>query len=137
MELWKIALILLAGVWVLQCVGTWFQMRHFRDVMGAVAEKWSDGRVGAGNARGRLGKGVIAIVVVDERQVLRRVMIMEGRSVFAKFAPLREWEGRPLARLREAIAGGAFDKGRTMALTRAVEQLDRVAASEDGEAVPA
>lgn len=130
MELWKIALFLLALVWALQCVGTWRQMRHFRSVMGAVAENWNDGRVGAGNARGRLGKGVIAVVVIDPQERLRRVMLMEGRSVLAKFVPQREWEGQPLAALRQKVASGEMDAGQATALGRAIDQLDKVPMAE-------
>ncbi|MBO0662349.1 transcriptional regulator GutM [Jiella sp. MQZ9-1] len=126
MELWQIAVIFLIGAWLLQSVGTWFQMRHFRDVMGAVSDKWSDGRVGAGNARGSLGKGVIALAVVDPSEILRKVMVMEGRSVLAKFQPLPEWEGKPLSALRAAVADSHFDKGRGKALANAIAQLDRV-----------
>ena len=125
MELWKIALILLVVMWFLQGFGTWVQMRHFRGVMAAITEKWADGHLGAGNSRGRLGKGVIAIVVVDPMTVVRKVMVMEGRSVLAKFQPLLEYEGISLADLKTALEQEQ-KKGRIAALTQAIEQLERV-----------
>lgn len=141
MEIWKIALILLVAVWILQSFGTWIQMRHFRGVMAAITDKWADGHLGAGNARGRLGKGVIAIVVVDPMAVVRKVLVMEGRSVLAKFHPLSEYEGIDLAELKSEIDAGRADqgrhKGRTTALTKAIDQLERVKKSATESALPA
>ncbi|MDP0930016.1 transcriptional regulator GutM [Paracoccus onubensis] len=126
MELWKIALLLLASVWGLQSVGMWFQMRHYRSVMGAITDKWSDGHLGAGNARGRLGKGVIAIVCVDGNAVIRKLMVMEGRSVFAKFRPMTEYEGRRLSEVKAEFAKLASQDGRARAISQAIDQLERV-----------
>lgn len=124
MQLWQLGLILLAVVWALQAVGTWMQMKHYREVMGDISRRWADGFVGAGNARGRLGKGVILILVVSPDDVVRRLAVMEGRSVMAKFKPLPEFEGRPLSELRENGFPGK-EKGRNLALSRAIEQIDR------------
>lgn len=126
MELWKIALLLLVTVWGLQSVGMWFQMRHYRSVMGAITDKWSDGHLGAGNARGRLGKGVIAIVCVDGSAVIRKLMVMEGRSVFAKFRPMTEYEGRRLSEVKAEFADRAAKGGHARAISQAIDQLERV-----------
>jgi len=124
MQNWQIALILLAAVWAAQAAGTWRQMLHYSSVMGEITRSWSDGWVGAGNARGKFGKGVIILLVVDPRQVVRRLLIMEGRSVLAKFVPLPEFEGRPLS----ALGGETFpghQKERNQAISRAIEQIGR------------
>lgn len=131
MEIWKIALLLLGVVWLLQCFGTWLQMRHFRSVMSAITDKWSDGHLGAGNARSRLGKGVIAIVVVDSAAVIRKVLVMEGRSVLAKFQPLPEHEGKDLAQLKAELEQVEAQKGRGHALKKAIEQLEKIKRSSD------
>ncbi|RMC38088.1 transcriptional regulator GutM [Paracoccus alkanivorans] len=126
MEIWKIALVLLVVVWGLQSVGMWFQMRHYRSVMAAITDKWSDGHLGAGNARGRFGKGVIAMVVVDENAVIRKLMVMEGRSVFAKFRPISEYEGRRLSEIKTEFAELSAQGGRARAISQAIDQLERV-----------
>lgn len=135
MEIWKIALILLVVMWGLQCVGTWVQMRHFRSVMSAITDKWADGHLGAGNSRGRLGKGVIAIVVVDPAAIVRKVLVMEGRSVMAKFLPLTEYEGKSLADLKSEL-DSEQKKGRIAALNQAVAQLERVRDAKTGDTDP-
>lgn len=139
MEIWKIALLMLGVVWLLQCFGTWAQMRHFRSVMSAITAKWSDGHLGAGNARGRLGKGVVAIVVVDPLAVVRKVLVMEGRSVLAKFHPLPEYEGKSLSQLKTELDCLEIRKGRSGALAQAIEQLERVQSSsaEHAQSAPA
>lgn len=125
MAYWQIALIALAVVWVLQAVGTWVQMRHYRQVMGGVAERWSDGFVGAGNARGSWGKGVIAVLVVDGADVVRQLLVMEGRSVLAKFRPMPQFDGRSLDALRAPETLAALGKAHAQAIGRAIEQIDR------------
>lgn len=130
MAVWQLGLVLLGVVWVLQALGTWIQMRHYRRVMGGISRQWSDGYLGAGNARSALGKGVILILVVGPDDVVRRLLLMEGRSVFARFEPRPEFEGMRLQALRdrEPAAGDAKvfgSKGFKGALGQAVDQIDR------------
>src|SRR3712207_9305501 len=70
----------LALVWALQIVGTYFQMRHYREVLGGITREEAEGYVGVGNAKAQLGKGVILILVVDENGVVKRALRMRGRS---------------------------------------------------------
>lgn len=128
MQFWQIALIVLVIVWALQSVGTYVQMRHYREVMGSIRTRWADGFLGAGNARGTFGKGVILMLVVSPEARVRRLMVMEGRSVFAKFKILAEFEGRPLDELRSGTVMGAGEAGREKALVQAIEQVDKARA---------
>ena len=125
METWQLVLMVLGLAWLGQGVGTWVQMRHFREVMGGITQTFPQGFVGAGNAKGSLGKGVIMIIVVDDSNIIRRLAIMEGRSVLAKFRVVNDFDGKPLDVLK---APGAFDpsmKGRTEAAARAIEQIEK------------
>lgn len=131
MAYWQLALIALGVVWVLQAVGTWVQMRHYRQVMSGVAERWSDGYVGAGNARGTLGKGVIVVLVVDGGGIVRQLLVMEGRSVLAKFRSITTFDGKPLDALRDPEALAALGAAQAQAIGRAVEQIDRASAKAD------
>ena len=127
MAIWQWGLLLLALVWALQSLGVWLQMRHYSGVFKGITEKYQDGFVGAGNFRGRwLAKGTIALVVVTPDLIVRRVMTMSGRSVFAKFKRHEEFEGIPLDKLRSdpAIAGKG-EPGVAEAVTRAIAQIDR------------
>jgi glucitol operon activator protein len=124
MPLWQIALIALVAAWALQAVGTYFQMRHYRTVMGEVSSRWSDGFVGAGNAKSTLGRGVILLLVVGPDHIIRRLSVMQGRSVFAKFRPIPEFEGHALDRLRASPFG---DAGSSKALAMAIAQIDKAA----------
>lgn len=134
MQNWQIALILLAMIWAAQSAGLWFQMRHYRSVMGDIVRTWSDGWVGTGNARGGFGKGVIMLLVVDSREIVRRILIMEGRSVLSKFVPLPEFEGRPLS----ALCGDVFpgdQKERNQAIRLAIEQIARARAKDQSHGI--
>lgn len=127
-------LIVLALAWAVQAYGTWRQMRHYSDVMAAITRAYGDGHLGAGNARGSLGKGVIAIVVVDDQDIVRKLMLMEGRSVFAKFRDFSQAVGRPLAEIMVAPVFPEAEAGRNKAVAQAVEQVIKARASTRGDA---
>ena len=126
MALWQWGLLALALVWALQSLGVWIQMRHYSDVFKGITNQFKDGYVGAGNTRGRFGKGTIALLVVTPDLVVRRLMTMTGRSVFAKFKRHEECEGMTLDRLRSdpAILGEG-ETGVTAAVVKAIEQVDK------------
>jgi glucitol operon activator protein len=126
---WQKGLIALAVLWALQAVGTWVQMRHYRTVMSDIAKSWPDGLMGASAVRGYLGKGVIAIVVATSDDIVRKVFVMEGRSVFAKFRECREDEGLTLTALATAGIAGQR-RSRQKAIAGAIAQIRRVAASK-------
>lgn len=133
MAIWQWALLLLFVVWALQSLGVWLQMRHYSDVFKGVSGEFKDGFVGAGNFRGRLAKGTIALIVVTPDLIVRRMMVMSGRSVLTKFKRHEEFEGIPLDRLRSNPAiMGEGEPGVAEAVKRAIEQIDR-ARSEPGK----
>ncbi|MEI9403463.1 transcriptional regulator GutM [Mesorhizobium argentiipisi] len=133
MAIWQWALLLLFVVWALQSLGVWLQMRHYSDVFKGVTGEFKDGFVGAGNFRGRLAKGTIALIVVTPDLIVRRMMVMSGRSVLTKFKRHDEFEGIPLDRLRSNPAiMGEGEPGVAEAVKRAIEQIDR-ARSEPGK----
>jgi len=135
MPLWQIGLLLLGAVWLLQAIGTWLQMRHYREVMGSIHERWTDGYMGVGNARSSLGRGVILILVVGPDDTVRDLLVMEGRSVFAKFSRLDQFQGRDVGSLLENEAF-ATQRGRRQALEQAIQQIEK-AKLRKGEATAA
>ena len=116
----------LALMWALQIVGTYFQMRHYREVLGGITREGGEGYVGAGNAKGRLGKGVILILVSGEDDVVRRALRMRGMTIFARFQEAPGFVGMGLGELRNEERGGPYEKGTMLAARRAVEQIDRI-----------
>ncbi len=126
MAIWQWGLLLLGIVWALQSLGVWLQMRHYSDVFKGITAKYQDGYVGAGNCRGRLGKGTIALVVVTPDLKVQRLLTMTGRSVFAKFHRHENLEGMTLDQLRSNPAVlGEGETGVAEAVKKAVEQIDR------------
>src|ERR1041384_955002 len=100
MAIWQWGLLALFCVWALQSLGVWLQMRHYTDVFKGVTSQFDDGFVGAGNFRGRFSKGTIVLIVVTPDLVIRRLLVMSGRTVFTKFHRREEFEGMPLDKLR-------------------------------------
>jgi glucitol operon activator protein len=126
MAIWQWGLLLLAVVWALQSLGVWMQMRHYSDVFQGISNRYKDGFVGAGNSKGRFHKGTIAMIVVTPDLVVRRLMVMSGRSVFTKFKRYEQFEGAPLDRIRANPAVmGEGEPGVAEAVRRAIEQIDR------------
>ncbi|MGH3089973.1 MAG: hypothetical protein ACRDSJ_22055 [Rubrobacteraceae bacterium] len=54
MSVWFAVIPILAGLWFLQSVGTYFQMSHYRKVLGGIAEKGGEGYVEFATRRGVL-----------------------------------------------------------------------------------
>jgi glucitol operon activator protein len=132
MAIWQWGLLLLAGVWALQALGVWLQMRHYSDVFKGITGKYGDGFVGAGNYRGRFKRGTIALVVVTPDLVVRRLLLMSGRTVFTRFKRHEEFEGMPLEKIRSNPAiMGEEETGVAEAVKRAIEQIDRARTEPD------
>jgi glucitol operon activator protein len=129
-------ILVLALLWALQIVGTYFQMRHYREVLGRITREESEGYVGVGNAKARLGKGVILILVVDMSDTVVRALRMRGMTVFARFKEAPELVGMKIAELRDEGRDGPYEAATMLAARRAVEQIDRIKADrEEGVAV--
>jgi glucitol operon activator protein len=120
------AILLLAVAWILQIVGTYFQMRHYREVLGRITREGGEGYVGVGNAKATFGKGVVLILVADENDVVRRALRMRGMTVFARFNDVPDLVGMSLEELRAEGREDPYDKSTMLAATRAVEQIDRI-----------
>lgn len=128
MALWQIALIVFGAAWALQAVGVWFQTSHYQKIFSELRTRWSDGVLGSGAAASRFGKGVIAVLVVSPSGEVRAARAMVGRTVFAKFTELRELEGLSLEELKTRVAAPQFDASKRIALTKAIEQVEKVRA---------
>jgi glucitol operon activator protein len=127
---WTLVLVL-AVLWLLQSVGTYFQIRHYRKVLSGIAREGDEGYVGVGNAKARFGKGVILILVVDGDEVVRRALKMRGMTVFARFKEAPELVGLGLDELRdETRKETKKERGVLLAARRAVEQIDLIRAEK-------
>jgi glucitol operon activator protein len=120
------AILILAVAWVLQIVGTYFQMRHYRGVLGGITREGGEGFVGVGNAKAAFGKGVILILVADENGVVKRALRMRGMTIFARFKEAPDLAGMRLDELRIGDREEPYDKNTMLAARRAVEQIDRI-----------
>ena len=120
------AILILAVAWALQIVGTYFQMRHYREVLGAITREGGEGFVGVGNAKATFGKGVILMLVADENDVVKRALRMRGMTIFARFKEAPDLVGIRLDELRVGDREKPYDKSTMLAARRAVEQIDRI-----------
>lgn len=128
---------LLAVLWLAQMAGTFFQMRHYRSVLGGITREGGRGYVGTGNAKARFGKGVVVILVAGEDAVIRRALRMRGISVFARFKEAPDLVSLSLESLRDDGHEGPYEKVTMTAARRAAEQIDRVKAERREQEVEA
>jgi glucitol operon activator protein len=131
---WLLLLLTLGVLWLLQMVGTYFQMQHYRKVLGGITREGGKGYVRVGNAKARLGRGVILILVVGEDNVVRKALRMRGMTVFARFEEAPDLVGHMLDDLRDEGREGPYEKATILAAQRAVEQIDRIKAEREVEA---
>ena len=134
MDSWFWVLLAVGVLWLLQIAGTHVQMSHYRSVLGGITREGGRGYVGAGNAKARLGKGVILIMVSDEDGVVKRALRMRGMTVFARFEETPDLVGMTLVELREEGREGPYEKATMLAARRAVEQIDRIRSERAGVA---
>lgn len=126
MVMWQWGLLALGVLWALQSLGVWYQMRHYADVMKGITSKYNDGFVGAGNVRGRLGKGMIVLIVTNADLAIQRFLVMSGRSVFAKFKRRPEFENMSIDALRtSSLMTTEEDRALAKATEIAIAQIDR------------
>lgn len=129
MVMWQWGLLALGLLWALQSLGVWYQMRHYTDVMKGITSKYNDGFVGAGNVRGRLGKGMIVLIVTNADLAIQRFLVMSGRSVFAKFRRRPEFENMSIEALRtSSMMTTEEDRALAKATEGAIAQIDRAKA---------
>ena len=125
-------ILLLALAWILQIIGTYFQMRHYREVLRGITREGGEGFVGVGNAKATFGKGVILILVSDGNDVVRRALRMRGMTIFARFKEAPDLAGMSLDELRAEGREEPYDKSTMLAARRAIEQIDRIKQEKEG-----
>lgn len=135
MGFWTWLILVLALLWGVQIAGTYYQMRHYRKVLGGITSTHDEGYVGVGNAKARLGKGVILILVIGEDgKTVRKALRMRGMTVFARFKEAPALEGCSIEELRDEEKDGPYEAATMRAAARAVEQIDRVKDEREVEA---
>jgi glucitol operon activator protein len=136
--------LLLFGMFTLSMLASYLQHRYYLRVVNELARRYS--RSGYALASGRCkgkARGAIAVVVIrrDDPDVIEHAMVMQGRTVFARFKQRPELAGRVSqarlagysATVRRAIED-ALQRGRTVA-AREQEQDAPAAAVEDHAAM--
>ncbi|MGH3086754.1 MAG: transcriptional regulator GutM [Rubrobacteraceae bacterium] len=128
-------ILVLAMLWILQIVGTHFQMRHYRQVLGGITRAETEGYVGVGNAKASFGKGVLLILVVNPDGEVARALRMRGRTVFARFTEAPGLVGASLEELKDGDREDPYESATMLATARAVEQIERIMEEKKTEAV--
>lgn len=120
----EIAIIVFA-LWIVQGILSYFQIKNFN---GKLAKFKNYHKYGIGQVKGWLGKGAIAILVIDSYNNIVDAEIMSGISVFARFKPLDVLKGHRLQEIDSLIE--KMDRPVKTAILKAAESAQQVKKSE-------
>lgn len=126
MDFTKSALVLLVVCWALQVAGSWVQWRHYQQSVMGNQRAWSEGYLGVGRARKKFGFGAIALVVVSKDMVVRRLQVMSGFSVFARFKDVPAYEGVKLDSLEARLTSKGTQEKIVTAVKDAIKRIEEV-----------
>jgi glucitol operon activator protein len=126
MQFTQSALILLVIFWSLQIAGSWVQWSHYRRALTSATGAWGDGFLGMGQHRPRFGLGAIALLEVGPDLRVRRLQVMSGMSVFARFKSQDGVVGWSLSTLAMHFAPGQRDDRTALAIRQAIAQVEEV-----------
>jgi glucitol operon activator protein len=102
---WSVENIVIAFVllWILQGIGVWFQARRYSAEVNALQDGATEGYLGGGHARKRLGKGSIVMLITDANLKVTKFKLMRGMTIFARFADKTEFVGLSLDELQTLL----------------------------------
>jgi len=113
-------------LWVLQGIGVWFQARRYSSEIKALQDGGSEGFLGAGHARRRLGKGSIVMLIADANLKVTRFKLMRGMTIFARFADRPDYVGLSLDELQKQLEMEPEKSSLRAAGISAINQILRV-----------
>lgn len=93
MEYIQNTLLLLAALWSLQIVGTYFQLRKYQRTIRDVFSKYESGYLGIGSQRSIVSSGALVVLVLSDDSRIVEFKAMVGRTVFSEFEPYPELVG--------------------------------------------
>jgi glucitol operon activator protein len=102
------------------------QWRHYQQSVAGNREKWNQGYLGIGKSRRKFGFGAIAMVVVSPDLRVKKVQVMKGMSIFARFKDIPTYEGIPLEALASSLNGKQANKQVSKALQDAIQRIEEV-----------
>ena len=120
------ALTMLFLFWVLQTVGAWMQWRHYQQSVAGNRENWKQGYLGVGKSRRKFGFGAVAMVVVSPDLRVRKVQVMTGMSIFARFKDVVAYEGIALEALSSTVQGQQKNEQVSKAIQDAIKRIEEV-----------
>jgi len=120
------ALTLLFLFWVLQTAGAWMQWRHYQQSVAGNRENWKAGYLGVGKSRRRFGFGAVAMIVVAQDLRVKKVQVMTGMSIFARFKDVVGYEGMSLDALSTSLKSKQEKEQISKALQDAIQRIEEV-----------
>lgn len=90
--------LLAVGVWILQSIFGFWQLRHFNQQFKLLQK---EGRVVVGKSKGRVTAGVILLFCLDHDCNIIKGKKMEGFSIFARLRPFDSFNHLNLLELEE------------------------------------
>lgn len=120
------ALVLLFVFWVLQSAGAWVQWRHYQQSLAGNRENWKQGFLGVGTSRRKFGFGAVAMLVVSPDLRVKKLQVMNGISIFARFKDIAAYEGLTLDALELVLKSKKPNDQTSKAIHQAINRIKEV-----------
>lgn len=126
MPIWQAVLLAWIGLWGLQAVGVWFQMRRYRDQLSSLQSEYTSGYIGTGYSPKRFARGAIVMLVTDGNLTIKKFVMMRGATIMAPFRELNEYAGLSFDELSRKLADEPKKSSLKAAAESAIAQIQKV-----------
>lgn len=113
----KILIFSMCGVWILQTILGYFQMKHFTKEFSILRRK---GKVAIGKDKGKIKAGTVIMICIDENKNILEAKVMSGLTVFAKLKTIKELENQNFLNIDKDVIN-KFNKMTVKAIDNAIE----------------
>lgn len=126
--------------WLLQYALTILQVRDYRTVMGQMIEEYkglSGFHLFSGTSKKALGRRSIVLLIVDQEYQVRKCHVLTGMSVFSRFKPYADYEGRHVCEILEQAYETVTGEKRVSKNRRSLAIAFQMAAENAVKSIPA
>jgi len=126
MPIWQAVLLAWVGLWGLQAVGVWYQMRRYREQLSSLQSEYTSGFIGTGYSPKRFARGAIVMLVTDSDLTVKRFTMMRGATIMAPFREMTEYAGLSFDELTKKLADEPKKSSLKAAAENAMAQILKV-----------
>ncbi len=130
MDFVRNSLFALALLWAVQLVGSWYQMRHYRDTVRATVARWQSGFLGIGSRKASFRSGAIVVLVLSSDMRIAQFSHMSGLTVLSRFRTRAQFENMTIDEFNDSLKAASLGSSITKAAADALASAQGAAARQ-------